>query len=136
MEQITVLGAGSFGTALGCILARNGHAVKILTRTKEVAESINSAHINPRNFSDFTLPNNLTCTDDPILALKNSSYILHVIPVQHSSDYLSNIKEHINKSTPIISCSKVLLLYSFLFFFIIETYFFVGSSCRKFTIYE
>ena len=102
-----MLGAGSFGTALGCILARNGHSVCLLSRSLDVATSIQETHKNPRNFSDFTLPDNLTATSDPAVALHEATYVLHVIPVQHSTDYLTGILPHLNPTVPIISCSKV-----------------------------
>lgn len=62
MKKITVLGSGSFGTALGVVLAKNNHNVMILSRSPEVAESINSKHINPKYFSNYTLPSNLVCS--------------------------------------------------------------------------
>lgn len=38
--KITVLGSGSFGTALASVLARNGHEISILTRYPDVVEEI------------------------------------------------------------------------------------------------
>jgi pyruvate/2-oxoglutarate dehydrogenase complex dihydrolipoamide dehydrogenase (E3) component len=34
--KVCVFGSGSFGTAMGTVLARNGHEVWILTRRKDV----------------------------------------------------------------------------------------------------
>lgn len=106
-KRICVLGAGSFGTALGCVLARNGHEVCLLSRSEDVPESIAKTHTNPRYFSDVILPNNLTSTTDPTIAFDNINYILHAIPVQNSGEYLEGIKEFIKPNIPLISCSKV-----------------------------
>ena len=40
-QRVAVLGAGSFGTAVGTLFARNGHRVTLLTRREERADSIN-----------------------------------------------------------------------------------------------
>ena len=109
-KKVTVLGGGSFGTALGTVLAWNGLNVCILTRSKDVEESINNNHRNPRYFSEFELPINLTCTTDAKEAFNETNFILHAIPVQSSPEYLSNLKHFIPPSVPFISTSKVLFL--------------------------
>lgn len=106
-QRVCVLGAGSFGTALGCVLAKNGHSVCLLSRSEDVPESIQKCHINPRYFSDIVLPENLTSTTDPVVAFDKADYILHAIPVQHSGEYLEAVKEFIKPNVPIVSCSKV-----------------------------
>lgn|SRR3990167_2643973 len=110
MPNICVFGSGSFGTALGTILARNGNPVVILARSPETVQSINEKHINPRYFSDITLPENLTATNSAEEALKGAEFILHVVPVQHSYDYLRNLAPLLSPNVPIISCSKVLFI--------------------------
>lgn len=64
-EVITVLGAGSFGTAIASMFARNGHKVIILDRDAERAEMINKDHKNRDYLTDCTLPSNLRATVDP-----------------------------------------------------------------------
>lgn len=64
-EHITVLGAGSFGTAIGCMFARNGHHVVVLDRSAERVESINTKHVNPDYLSNVRLPPTFTATTDP-----------------------------------------------------------------------
>ena len=106
-QRICVLGDGSFGTALGCVLARNGHDVVLLSRSKQVPAIVNEQHFNPRHFPDVVLPDSLTCTNDPKVAFEGANYVLHAIPVQHSADYLRKLSSYLNPSLPLISCSKV-----------------------------
>ena len=106
-KNICVLGAGSFGTALGCVLARNVNSVCLLTRSDDIPASIAETHRNPRYFPDFVLPDNLTSSADPEVAFKDADYILHAIPVQHSADYLRSVISYIKPTIPIVSCSKV-----------------------------
>ncbi|MBB5716052.1 NAD(P)H-dependent glycerol-3-phosphate dehydrogenase [Sphingomonas aerophila] len=53
--DIAVLGAGSFGTAIATALARGGNRVRLLSRTAEQAEAINTTRENSRFFPGHTL---------------------------------------------------------------------------------
>lgn len=62
VEEVVVLGGGSFGTALGQVLARKGHHVTILTRDPRTEASINNEHRNPKYLTDLTL-HEVLCID-------------------------------------------------------------------------
>jgi glycerol-3-phosphate dehydrogenase (NAD(P)+) len=51
--KISVMGAGSWGTALAHQLARRGHDVNLWAREQEVAEGINQDHRNPLFMADM-----------------------------------------------------------------------------------
>ncbi len=53
--KVTVIGAGSWGTALAMVLARAGHEVKIWARETEIAYSINNFHENGTYLPGVTL---------------------------------------------------------------------------------
>ena len=46
-KQVAVIGAGSWGTALAMVAARNGHAVRLWARESEVAAGIQASRRNP-----------------------------------------------------------------------------------------
>jgi glycerol-3-phosphate dehydrogenase (NAD+) len=104
--RVTVLGSGSFGTALGTILARAGCDVVILARNVEHVRAINEEHRNPRAFPDSVLPPNLAATSDPAAALRGAAFIVHTVPVQHSFEYLQRLAPHVPPSAVFIVCSK------------------------------
>lgn len=54
--QIAVLGAGSWGTALAIILARNGHETTLLGRSEEEIAAIRGRRENMRYLPGFPLP--------------------------------------------------------------------------------
>ena len=54
-KRVAIIGAGSWGTALAMIAARNRHQVKLWAREPEVALEINRAHTNPYYLKDFDL---------------------------------------------------------------------------------
>ena len=49
--QVCVFGSGTFGTALGSVIARNGFTVTILCRRDEVASSASLASISQKGIS-------------------------------------------------------------------------------------
>ena len=53
---ISVLGGGSWGTALADLLARQGHEVTVWLRDARLAEDIRSGHENTRYLKGHTLP--------------------------------------------------------------------------------
>ncbi|CAK9035400.1 Glycerol-3-phosphate dehydrogenase [NAD(+)] 2 [Durusdinium trenchii] len=104
--KVCVFGSGTFGTALGSVMARNGFTVTILCRCEEVASSINTQHKNPSHLSECKLPPLLSATTCPQEALKGVAFIVHSVPVQASEDFLKPLKDLIPADVPFISTSK------------------------------
>ena len=63
-ETVGIVGAGSFGTALGSVLARTGRRVLIWTRDPDVAGAIQMMRRSPR-MPSAVLPESLEATADP-----------------------------------------------------------------------
>jgi shikimate 5-dehydrogenase len=113
--SVVVFGGGTFGTAMGTLLARNKHNVTLVMRTKARAASVNDSHRNADYLSTFELPPTLTAVsddDEPSVAasLAAADLIVHAIPVQHSPAYLRAKKHLIPDSVPIVSLSKGIFL--------------------------
>lgn len=62
--RVTVLGAGSWGTALTILLARNGHDLVLFGRESEELEGLRSCRENLRYLPGFVLPENVAVTCD------------------------------------------------------------------------
>ena len=62
--NVTVLGAGSWGTALAIHCARRGFPTRLWTRRSDHAESMARERRNTRYITDFAFPDTLTPTDD------------------------------------------------------------------------
>jgi len=104
--RVCVFGSGSFGTALGTVIARNGYTVTLLTRREEVATSVNTQHVNPQHLTECKLPPLLSATTSAEEALRGASFIVHSIPVQSTEGFLAPLKDLIPPDVPIISTSK------------------------------
>ncbi len=53
---ITVVGAGSWGTALAIVLADNAHEVRLWSHNEEQVKEINECHTNKRYLPEISLP--------------------------------------------------------------------------------
>ncbi len=58
-QQVTVWGAGSWGTALAMVLAKHGRPVSLIARNQGTADKLNAAHENSRYLQGMTFPNSL-----------------------------------------------------------------------------
>jgi len=72
--------AGSWGTALACVLATNGHEVTIWSRNAEQVEEINKLHQNHRFLGDHRLPMNIKATTSMEVATLHADAILLAAP--------------------------------------------------------
>ncbi|XDD43084.1 NAD(P)H-dependent glycerol-3-phosphate dehydrogenase [Leptospira sp. WS60.C2] len=104
--KIGIIGAGSFGTALGSILADKGYDVTLWTRSEEQARSINQNHMNSKHMPDLVLPEKLKASTDLIEVVKDKDMIVSAPPSHALSGILREIKDHIPSKVPIVSASK------------------------------
>lgn len=74
--NISIIGGGSFGTALAQILSDNGHNVLIRDINKEFVEKININHLHP--FFDISIPEGIraTLSLDDVLNFSNIIFIV------------------------------------------------------------
>ncbi len=89
---ITVLGAGSYGTALAIGLARNGHQTLLWGRNQDDIAAMAHDRVNQRYLPDIPLPPTLTVTADLAEAVTASQTILVVVPSHAFADTLRAIK--------------------------------------------
>lgn len=90
--KVTVLGTGSWGTALAKVLAENNHEVLIWGRDKRVVEEINQGHTNHRYLKKTHLPATLVATADFEAAIQRAEAILIVIPTHAMREIVQRIE--------------------------------------------
>ncbi|MCL6592826.1 MAG: NAD(P)H-dependent glycerol-3-phosphate dehydrogenase [Alicyclobacillus sp.] len=76
----TVLGAGSWGTALALVLADNGHATRLWARRPEHAEQMVQTRTNPHYLPGVVLPAGVQVTADLEHALWQSELVVFAVP--------------------------------------------------------
>ena len=103
--RVTVLGGGSFGTAMANTAVRNGCDTKIWIRDEAVAEEINRTHVNQRYLPDFQLETGLVAVSDVEQAVRDRDIILVAIPSHSFRDVLKQIRPFIS-SQAVVSLTK------------------------------
>jgi len=80
LRSATVIGAGSWGTALALHVARRGCRTTLWTRTGEHQAAMVEARRNTRYLTEFPFPDNLTSTDDLQQAIVGAQLVICGIP--------------------------------------------------------
>ncbi|PKM08747.1 MAG: glycerol-3-phosphate dehydrogenase [Gammaproteobacteria bacterium HGW-Gammaproteobacteria-4] len=88
VSQVAVLGAGSWGTALAMLLARNGHDACLWGRDQAQMQAIALRHENPRYLPGIPLPGNLRATDVMADAIAGAHWLLVAVPSHAFADTL------------------------------------------------
>ncbi len=78
--RCSVLGAGSWGTALAIQLARNGHDTALWDRNPDRCEAMNRDHRNPRYLREVDLPESLRAEPDLHRALAGADLVVPAVP--------------------------------------------------------
>jgi glycerol-3-phosphate dehydrogenase (NAD(P)+) len=103
--QVTVLGAGSWGTTVAALIAPR-HATMLWARNAEVAEEIDGNHTNESYLPGFTLPESLLATDDLEKAMRHAELLIVGVPTTAMRSTVHVAKEWIHPWIPIVSLSK------------------------------
>ncbi|ENV78727.1 MAG TPA: NAD(P)H-dependent glycerol-3-phosphate dehydrogenase [Acinetobacter ursingii] len=103
--RITVLGGGSFGTAMANLAVRNGCDTMIWIRDQDAADDINRSHINKRYLPDFNLETGLRAVCDIEEAVCDRDIILVAIPSHSFRNVLKQISPFIT-SQAVVSLTK------------------------------
>jgi glycerol-3-phosphate dehydrogenase (NAD(P)+) len=106
IEQIAVIGGGSWGTALANRLAFNGHDVCLWAYEAELVREINLSHTNSPFLPDIRLHSGLTSTGSLQEAVTGRGIILLVTPVQVMRGVLKQLAPHIAAGAIIVNASK------------------------------
>ncbi len=92
--RIAVLGAGSWGTALASLLARNGHQTQLWGRNVEQIRSINEKHENTRYLPGIILPEQLKASTDLAATVRGADLILVVTPSHAFTETIVELAPH------------------------------------------
>lgn len=103
--RLTVLGGGSFGTAMANLSARNGCDTVMWIRDEDTAHKIQHNRVNTRYLPDFKLDDQLVITADLKHAVENRDIILVAIPSHSFRQVLKQIAPMVS-SQVVISLTK------------------------------
>ncbi len=106
MTRAAIFGSGSWGTAFAAVLADAGAQVRLHARRPEVAQQINSEHVNAQYLPDLVLPDSVTATHDPAVAAEGADLVVLAIPSQTLRDNLTEWGATLPAGVPVVSLMK------------------------------
>ncbi|MCI1914285.1 MAG: NAD(P)-dependent glycerol-3-phosphate dehydrogenase [Bifidobacteriaceae bacterium] len=107
MAQITVLGAGAWGTAFGQVLADAGNKVTMWAKESHIVDDINDNHRNSSRLPVVDrLPDSVSATGDRKAAVENAEIIVVAIAAQAARGALADFKGFIPPHAIVVSLMK------------------------------
>lgn len=90
--RVAVVGAGSWGTTFGKLLADGGSQVTMWARRHELAQEISEAKRNSQYLPGINLPRTMTATDDLRAALGDAEHVFLSVPAQSLRENLRELR--------------------------------------------
>ncbi|WP_417682789.1 NAD(P)H-dependent glycerol-3-phosphate dehydrogenase [Pseudidiomarina aquimaris] len=104
--QVTVLGAGSYGTALALCFARKGSPICLWGRDPEQVRAMAEERENKRYLPGIELPDALKVTSDLAEAVEDARNIVVVVPSSGFAEVLHDIKPLLHSDARIAWATK------------------------------
>ena len=104
--SMTVIGAGSYGTALAITLARNGHTVVLWGHNPAQVQTLQQDRCNQAFLHDVPFPDTLLLEADLARALAASRDVRVGVPSHGFGDVLRQLKPHLRPEARIVWATK------------------------------
>ena len=114
IHGVTVIGAGSWGTALAVHLARIGHDVRLWARDAALVADMTSRRANAVYLPDINFPANLRAVAAMSDALEGSRCVVCAVPSHGMRSVLRAAAPHVRPDAIVVSATKGLEEHSLL----------------------
>jgi glycerol-3-phosphate dehydrogenase (NAD(P)+) len=105
--NISVIGAGAWGTAISIVLGRKGtHKVHLWALEKEVVESIVDHRANDLFLPAATIPEKVLATNSLAEALEGANIVVSVTPSHHTRRVYQQMAPHLKRKMLFVSATK------------------------------
>lgn len=106
MSRIAVIGAGSWGTVLGDLLARKGHAVTIWAYEPEVVDGLNGRHENPVYLPGRPIAEALRATGNAADAVVGAELVVLAPPSHAFRQVFTAVAPALRRGTVVVNATK------------------------------
>ncbi|MEV7188196.1 NAD(P)H-dependent glycerol-3-phosphate dehydrogenase [Kitasatospora sp. NPDC093102] len=103
--RMTVVGAGSWGTTIASLVARNA-PVLLWARESALAERISVTHENPHYLAGRPLHPELRATASLPAAAEHADVVVMAVPTHAFRQVLAELAPHVRPWVPVVSLSK------------------------------
>lgn len=105
--KVTVLGAGTWGTALSQVLADNGHDVFLYARKQEVVDEININHTNVTYFpKEIILSSKIHAVVSLLEAIQHAQILVFCVPTLALKSLLKQVVPLFKKKMILVNTAK------------------------------
>ena len=106
MAKVSVVGAGSWGTALAMLLCNNGHDTMLWSHREEQAEELRTARENKAKLPGVKIPEEIHVTSDLSEALIDKDVIVMAVPSVAVRTTAKKMSSHIRYGQVIVNVAK------------------------------
>jgi glycerol-3-phosphate dehydrogenase (NAD(P)+) len=106
MKHVTILGAGSWGTAIAKHLAEQGYPTRLWARRPSLADSMREDGENAAYLKGFPLPETLEATSELPEALDGAQAVFFVVPSHGLRELAREVAPLLPPDAPVVSATK------------------------------
>lgn len=104
--KLSIIGAGSFGTAMAVVAAQNDNEIVLWAHDPKVADAIRETRTNPFYLPNIPMPESIRPISDLAEAAKFSDVIFMIVPSHHYRNVLTQLKANLQGNATVISGTK------------------------------
>ena len=104
--NISVIGAGSWGSSLALVLDENKHNVCLYMRREEQFEEFEKCGTNSKYLKDVKFPKSINYTTNLKKAIDFGDVIILSVTTQSTRQFLQNIKPYLTNKKIVVNVSK------------------------------
>ena len=106
MGHVAIIGAGSWGTALGIVAGRAGAGVRLWSRNPDVVETINKQRVNSIYLPSYEIPQSVEATVEMSRALSEAGVVLLAAPSHVIRELLTKMLPDVQEGMIFVSATK------------------------------
>ncbi|WP_373214803.1 NAD(P)H-dependent glycerol-3-phosphate dehydrogenase [Ruminococcus sp. 5_1_39BFAA] len=106
MAKVSVMGAGSWGTALAVLLHNNGHEVILWSALGDEVALLREKRENPGKLPGVKLPEEIVITDDAESAMENPDVAVLAVPSPFTRSTSKNLAPFVKEGQIIVNVAK------------------------------
>lgn len=106
MADISIIGAGSWGTALAVLLHKNGHKITVWSIVEEEIEMLRKEHEHKDKLPGVRLPEDMVFTTDLEEAVKDKDVLVLAVPSPYTRTTSHNMAPLVKEGQIIVNVAK------------------------------